>query len=74
MNTPEAALRALIDAIDNNVERRVLLDKRPGERRTEAVITMRSIAQEYIDARRCAVDTARSLTELLTGDIARDRA
>lgn len=45
------ALRALLDAIDNNVERRVLLDKHDGERRTETVVKMTDIHTEYSRAR-----------------------
>lgn len=55
MNT-DRALRELLEAIDAGVERRVMLDKRPGERRTETVLLMPSIQREYFRARRALGD------------------
>lgn len=47
----KSELRELLDAIDANVETRVLLDKRDGERRIEHVVIMRRIEPAYRRAR-----------------------
>lgn len=43
---PATALRELLAAIGTNAERRVVLDKRPGERRTVTVVMLRAIWPE----------------------------
>ncbi len=51
MTTSDKALRhaltMLVHAIEENTERRVLLDRRPGERRTETVVLLRDIDRSY---------------------------
>jgi len=60
MTPAEIALRELIAAIDANVGRRVLLSKKPGERRAVAVIEIRSILPEYDRARAVLVHLNRT--------------
>lgn len=45
------ALMDLLDAIDDHVETRVLLKKRPNERRSGPVLLMHDITPEYDQAR-----------------------
>lgn len=46
----ELALVLLVQAIHDKRERRVLLSKRPGERRTESVVLLREITSELSQA------------------------